>query len=237
MQRYFGEIKNNHVILSKDDIFHIKKVMRARVNDEIEVVSSSKTYLVKIASLEPIEFEIIKEIIEDNEIANHLILAFAPLKGDHFDLVLQKATELGVKEIIVLNTSRTVKAINKEQFENKKDRYEKILKEASEQSKRSLIPSIRYLDFKDLNQIDADIKMIAYEEVKGNTSSFIDIINTIKPNDQVVILIGPEGGFSVEEVNFANSLNYKCVSLGKRILRAETASFYALSVLGAFLER
>ncbi len=237
MQRYFGSLINNNVSLSKEDFFHISKVMRMKVGDEFEFVSDNKIYLVKITSFTPFETKIIEEIKEDHELKNKLILAFAPLKGDHFDLVLQKATELGVYEIIILNTERTVKVISKDQFESKKDRYLKILKEASEQSKRSVIPSLNCLNLTELNKVNASIKLLAYEKEAGDTSSFYTKLNKVSPNDSIIIVIGPEGGFSEKEVTYLNSIGYDNISLGKRILRAETASMYALSVIGSFLEK
>ena len=237
MQRYFGSLINNNVSLSKEDFFHISKVMRMKVGDEFEFVSDNKVYLVQITSFTPFETKIIEEIKEDHELKNKLILAFAPLKGDHFDLVLQKATELGAHEIIILNTERTVKVISKDQFESKKDRYLKILKEASEQSKRSMIPTLNCLNLTELNKVNASLKLLAYEKEAGDTSSFYGELNKVSPTDSIIIVIGPEGGFSEKEVTYLNSIGYDNISLGKRILRAETASMYALSVIGSYLEK
>lgn len=237
MQRYFGSLINNNVSLSKEDFFHISKVMRMKVGDEFEFVSNNKVYLVQITSFTPFETRIIEEIKEDHELKNKLILAFAPLKGDHFDLVLQKATELGAHEIIILNTERTVKVISKDQFESKKDRYLKILKEASEQSKRSMIPTLNCLNLTELNKVNASLKLLAYEKEAGDTSSFYGELNKVSPTDSIIIVIGPEGGFSEKEVTYLNSIGYDNISLGKRILRAETASMYALSVIGSYLEK
>lgn len=237
MQRYFGNIINNKAILTDGDIFHISTVMRMKVGDEFEFVSDSKVYLAQVTSFNPFNAQIVKEINENHELKNKVTLAFAPLKGDHFDLVLQKATELGVDSIVIMNTSRTVKVLDKETFVHKKDRYLKILKEASEQSKRNKIPSLDCMSINDLGRLNATIKLVAYEEMAGDTSSFINELNKIKENDSIIIAIGPEGGFSEKEVSFLNSLGYVNISLGKRILRAETASMYALSVIGAYLEK
>ena len=93
------------------------------------------------------------------------------------------------------------------------------------------------MSINDLSRLNATIKLVAYEEMAGDTSSFINELNKIKENDSIIIAIGPEGGFSEKEVSFLNSLGYVNISLGKRILRAETASIYALSVIGAYLEK
>mgnify|MGYP003294619135 FL=1 len=239
MQRYFGQIITNQVLLGDDDIFHLTKVMRARVGDEIEVVSNEKVFLCKVSKLKPhIEIDAIKQIKENHELKNHVILVAALIKGEKMDFVLQKATELGVGEIILLQTERTIVKIKPAEKDLKLERYRRILKEAAEQCKRTRIPLLyRVIDMNSLKDIDAQVKMIAYEEESGATESFNSIIRSIKDKQKVAIVIGPEGGFSEKEVDSAVAAGYKRVSLGKRILRAETASFYALSVISNHLER
>ena len=239
MQRYFGQIITNQVLLGDDDIFHLTKVMRARVGDEIEVVSNEKVFLCKVSQLKPhIEIDVVKQIKENHELKNHVILIAALIKGEKMDFVLQKATELGVGEIVLLQTERTIVKIKPAEKDLKLERYRRILKEAAEQCKRTKIPMLyRVIDMKQLGDVDAQVKMIAYEEESGATESFNSIIRSIKDKQKVAIVVGPEGGFSEHEVDMAVAAGYKRVSLGKRILRAETASFYALSVISNHLER
>jgi len=239
MQRYFGQIITNQVLLGDDDIFHLTKVMRARPGDEIEVVSNEKVFLCKVTQLKPhIEIDVVKPIKENHELKNHVILIAALIKGEKMDFVLQKATELGVGEIILLQTERTIVKIKPAEKDLKLERYRRILKEAAEQCKRTRIPMLyRVIDLKGLKNVDAQVKMIAYEEESGATESFNSIIRSIKDKQKVAIIVGPEGGFSKDEVELAVADGYKPVSLGKRILRAETASFYALSVISNHLER
>ena len=159
----------------------------------------------------------------------------ALVKGEKMDLVLQKATELGVSEIVLLETERTIAKIKDE---SKLGRFRKILKEAAEQSKRTRIPTLnKVLTINKLNEIKADVKLIAYKGEQGSSKSFNDELKALKPGKSVAIMIGPEGGFSEKEVQEANKLGFTSVGLGKRILRAETASFYALSVISNFVER
>ena len=232
MQRYFGNIIQKQVILADDDIFHLTKVMRARVGDQIEVVSSEKVFLCQVNKLKPLEIDVVSPIKENHELKAQVILVAALIKGEKFDFLLQKATELGVGEIVLLQTERTVVKIKPAEKELKLERYRRILKEAAEQCKRTKIPQLyRVLTIDQLDSVSANVKMIAYEGVNGNTSSFNSIVRSIKEKDKVAIMIGPEGGFSEKEVG------YKTVSLGQRILRAETASFYALSVIANHLER
>lgn len=237
MQRYFGKLLGKNVILSDDDFFHISKVMRAKVGDNIEVVCDKKPYLCKIESFKPFKVLTLKQLKEVRELPNKIILVCAVLKGEKMDLVLQKATELGVTEIVLLSTERTV--VKTDEFSRKKfERFERIVKEASEQSHRTSIPVInRLIHLNELNKINANIKLIPYELKAGSTKSFWTEMKKIKSNDTIAIVIGPEGGFAEYEVDLAIEKGFVPISLGRRILRAETAVFYALSVLSNYLEK
>ena len=237
MQRYFANIYSGEVALSKDDAFHLEKVMRARAKDKIEVVSDEKVYLCEVASLKPLSVKVKSTIEENNELRCHVILVAALLKGDHTDLIVQKATELGASEIVLLSTERTIVKIKDKEREHKLNRYRLIAKEAAEQSKRLIIPTVRFLKFSELDEINAKLKLIAYEGMQGLVDKYASTIEKIKSKESIAILIGPEGGFSKGEVDTACYYGYKKISLGKRILRAETACFYALSVISNILEK
>ena len=238
MQRYFGKIIGRQVLLEDSDIFHLTRVMRAKSGEQIEVVNEGVVYLAQINRLKPLEIDVVKRLKENNELPNNVILIVALLKGEKMDLVLQKATELGVSEVVLLKTERTIVKFKKDEKEVKFERYNKILKEAAEQCRRSVIPHLfRLIDLEHLHDVDADIKMIAYEEEAGPTNSFNKVVESIKPEKKIAILIGPEGGFAEHEVELAMHHGYKKVSLGKRILRAETAALYALSVIANHLEK
>jgi len=237
MQRYFGEIVSGRAILSEGDVFHLTKVMRCQVGTEIQVVSDYRAFLAKVCSVKPLIIKVGKALIESRELKSDVILAIATLKGEKLDFVLQKATELGVHEIVLLDTSRTVAKFKARDIENKLTRYRRILKEASEQSMRTRIPLISgALDFKDIGTIRAHHKLIAYEELSGATASFNRAMQKIEDGQRVAVIIGPEGGFTPEEIDIAKAGGFKCVSLGRRILRAETAAIYALSVIANHLE-
>lgn len=238
MQRYFGRIVDKHVILEEDDIFHITKVMRCKIGDKIEVVSDGRLYEAEIKGIKPVVIDVVGLIKEDHELPNQIILICALLKGDKLDYVIQKATELGVSEIVFALTHRTIVKVRKLDKDFKFERYRRIAKEASEQSKRLRIPTInRIVTLDRIKEVKADIKLVAYENVSGTTKSFLEGIKSLEKGKKLAILIGPEGGFENDEIAFLEDLGYKCVSLGKRILRAETASIYALSVIGSYLER
>lgn len=237
MQRYFGRKMHQHLLLEEDDIHHLLKVMRARKGDQIEVVADEKVYLSQIESIKPLSIVSLKEIKENNELPNYVILVASLLKGDKMDYVLQKATELGVNEVVLLVSERTIIHLKQKQNDLRLGRYQRILKEAAEQSKRRRIPYIQnIISFERIDEIDADLKLIAYEGSSGSTSLLNKKIDSLKNGKRIAIIIGPEGGFSVDEVNYARHHGFAPVGLGKRILRAETASIYALSVIANRLE-
>ena len=199
MQRYFASLLDSeHIQLTKDDEHHLLHVMRMKKDDEIEAVANDKLYLCKIKSVNPLDIYIVHELKSDVELPVDVTLLFALTKGDKIDLVVQKATELGVKNIALIQSERTVV-----KYDNKDKAF-------------------------------SDLNYIAYEKEAGDTKeAFADVTK----NKSISILVGPEGGFSEEEVNNLVKQGFIRTSLGKRILRAETAAIYALSVLGYLLEK
>ena len=122
MQRYFGNIQDGFAYLSEDDQFHVVKVMRGKVNDQIEVVSDEKLFLCDIISLKPLKIRVGKEISTNVELTNDVVLIVSLLKGEKMDLVIQKATELGVEEIVLLKAERSTAKIKKVEEEVKLNR-------------------------------------------------------------------------------------------------------------------
>lgn len=238
MQRYFGKVYGKQVLLDDQDKFHVVKVMRSRVGDQIEVVSEGIVYLCEISSIKPLEIYVKERLEENNELKNDVVLIVSLLKGDHMDLVIQKATELGVEEIVLLCSERSIAKIRAVEKDFKLERYRKIVKEAAEQSKRTRLPLIyQVIKIDDLDDIHADVKFIAYEGAKGNTSEFCSMLSKVKSHERIAVMIGPEGGFTPLEVDIACEHGYHKISLGRRILRAETAAIYALSVIANQLEK
>ena len=238
MQRYFGKIILDDGILSDDDVFHLTKVMRARVGDSVELVCDEKVYLATVTCLKPLKLRIMHRIDEDNELKCKVILIVSLLKGEKMDFVIQKATELGASEIVLLQSERSIAKIKRDDKESKFVRFSKIAKEASEQSKRLVIPDIyRLIDFENLEDIEADVKMVAYEGVSGKTTSLYQELAKVKKGSTIALLVCPEGGFSEKEVSTAVNCGFATVSFGKRILRAETACLYGLSVVSSYLEK
>ena len=237
MQRYFANIdKDFNVCFSKEDEHHILHVMRMKVADEIEVVDNQKVYLCRIDKTNPLEVSLIHEIANDVEIKEDITLLFALTKGDKTDLVLQKATELGVKKVALITSERTVVSYDNKDIDKKITRFSKIMKEASEQSHRVVVPELLGIfNLKNLpKEVFSDINYVAYEKDASKTNEMFEGLTKGK---SISILVGPEGGFSTQEIDNLTKQGFIRTSLGKRILRAETAAIYALSVLGYLLER
>lgn len=237
MQRYFTSFKDEkNITISNDDIFHIVKVMRMKINDQFEINNDGDIYLAQINSLIPFSFKILKKIDENHELKTKITLLYCLPKGDKIDLVLQKATELGVNQIVLVNSSRCIAKINDENKKKKLVRFNKIIKEATEQCKRNNLPALKdVIKFNEISNYQSDLNLIAYENSKMSNQELKDILRNFKGNT-VTILIGAEGGFSKEEVEYALKNNFISISLGNRILRSETSVFNLLSILGYELE-
>ena len=238
MQRYFAKLENNKIILNDGDIHHILHVMRMKENEEIEVVIDSRLYVVIIVKTNPLELKINYEIPSDSEIDQDVTLFYVLAKGEKNDLVVQKATELGVKRIVLLTSERCIIKWDGKEVAKKLERLNKIAKEASEQSHRLVIPEI--LGVYHINDIPKELlaktNLFAYEKEAGKTTTMYEALNENKGD--VSILVGPEGGFSEKEADMVVSkYGFIPVSLGKRILRSETAAIYALSVISYTLEK
>ena len=236
MQRYFAQIdKNFNVCFSKEDEHHVLHVMRMKKGDEIEVVDKQKVFLCRLDNTNPLTISVIHEIDNDVEISEDVTLLFALTKGDKIDLVLQKATELGVKKVALIESERTVVKYESKDLEKKCLRFRKITKEASEQSHRLIVPEfLGVFNLKKLpKEVMSDINYVAYEKDANKVN---EAFEGLRKGKSVSILIGPEGGFSEQEINNLVDQGFIRTSLGKRILRAETAAIYALSVLGYLLE-
>ena len=236
MQRYFATNIDGNIVLSKDDIFHITKVMRAKKGDHFEVNDNSKVYLCEVTDLAPFSFEIISENTENHELDGFIRLLYCLPKGEKTDLVIQKSVELGVNEIVLINSERSVAKITNDKKEKKIERFNKIIKEASEQSKRSKLTKLTdVINFDEIGNYKADVNLIAYEKSALNLDEVKSLLGDIK-GKSVNVIVGAEGGISEKELSIALANDYKVISLGKRILRSETACFYILSLLSFYMD-
>lgn len=236
MQRYFVKKENEQILFLEQDIFHITKVMRNKIGDHIEVVINNEAYMATITSFNPFNIEINEPILKEVELKNDVTLFFPLTKSDKIELVIQKASELGASRLVFFNCKRSIIKLDQAQFEKKKSRYLAIAKEASEQCHRNKIISIEgIIDFKDIPNYSSTKNLVAYELLAGNTSSLYEEIKDL--DSSISLLVGPEGGLEEKEVEYLLNNNFKSVSLGKRILRCETAAIYFLSVVSFILEK
>lgn len=238
MQRYFLHGNLTNYFFEQEDIFHIQKVMKMRVGEHVEVVINSKAYEAKIETLNPFSISIINEITFDSEIENHVTLYYCLVKGDKLDFVIQKAVELGVKEIVLVQSKYCVTKYDKKEIKKKIERFCGIIKSACRQSHRLSIPNLsKIININDITkEMLNDINFIAYEKEAGGTQNTKKYFESISSKQSVSLLVGPEGGFSEEEVEKMNNIGFINVSLGKRILRSETAAISILSNLMFILE-
>lgn len=229
MQRYFVKEKNNYnFILEPSDVHHIKKVMRYQNNDKIEIVYEKKVYLCNIDNIDTLSLSIVDSYEEDRESNINLTIAVALVQEQKFDLILQKLTELGVTEIIPVKTERSIVKIDTNREEKKKLRWQNICKEASEQSHRVTIPKIHdIMTMKELLNNKKELNLIC--SLNDKTKPLENYLNSEINN--ILFIIGPEGGFSNKEEEFLLENGFEATTLGKRVLRVETAAIYVASII------
>ena len=237
MQHYFGTIAGDNAIIDGKQLHHMINVRRTSIGERIEVSDGSDAYLCVVESLEPLLVRVISKIEQKREIDIDLTIAFALLKGDHNDLIVLKGTELGVGKFIPFLSERSI-VIPKEETDNRLLRLRKKAEEGAMQCRREVIPDVaEYARFEDILKMKADHKLLAYEGMAGVSDDLWNFASKIEKRQNVLVVIGPEGGFTHEEARLALDYDFELVSLGRRILRAETAAIYAASILSAAAER
>ena len=222
------------IMLSSDQEHHAKNVLRLH-NEIVRVVSNEGGYFGN-GYVEENHFLIhIKEKdVSQKELPKDVTLAIALIRREKLELVLQKATELGVKTIIPFISSRCVVQEKKEKSSRQLERWNKIVKEASAQCKRNVIPIIKDIQsIEEICRYTVPFKFIANSDLEKPSPLLEDVLKS----EETLIVIGPEGGFSTKEIALFETNQFTSVSLGNRILRAETACLYALSVIASFQER
>lgn len=237
------EQKNKeYAVITGSDVNHIKNVLRMTSGEK--VLLSDGTGQDFVSEIEEIQSEAIRLRILSEEAGSHELPAKLYLfqglpKSDKMELIIQKAVELGVYEIIPLQTKRAVVRLDEKKEQNKLKRWRQIAESAAKQSKRSIIPNITQV--KTLKEAlayaaDFDYNVIPYE-CAVNMKETREYIRKCKNGRSIGIFIGPEGGFEETEVLLAKEQGAFPVTLGKRILRTETAGIAVLSVLMFELER
>ena len=232
MQRFFIDKKVDNFFIAHNQVaFQMVKVLRYKPGQKIEVVYKKEPFLCEIdkISTQEVQVKILSQITETREPSIVVDLYISLLKKDKFEMAIQKATELGVSNIIPVITSRTIIKIAQKSIDKKISRWKSILKEASEQCRRTIIPYIASPI--NINQISQqnDLSLVCYEDEKHSN----DIKKVLKnfQGEKISLFIGPEGGISLEEIQKLKEKGFKSISLGKRILRAETATIFAISTI------
>lgn len=230
MQRYFAkDFIDDKPVLYDSDIKHIIKVMRLVSGDYFEVVYDKVVYHCKIENTIPFSY-IIESTSNEEDKTIGLTVAVGLVQEQKMDLILQKLTELGVETIIPLKTERSIVKLDDIRFAKKLVRWQMICKEASEQSFRNVIPNItNVMTIDDLKNIDIDTKLVCSTKEKDNIIN--KYVDNLRKDDNIIFVIGPEGGLSANEEDKLNSYGYKSISLGNRILRVETATFFVASII------
>lgn len=236
-----GQIEGNVIHITGSDVNHIKNVLRMRLNEEMVVSDGQgKDYRCYIEELG--EWEVLAHVIyaqeADAELPGKIYLFQGLPKGDKMELIIQKAVELGAHQIIPVATSRSVVRLDAKKAEKKTARWQQIAEGAAKQSGRAYIPQVGPVcSYREaLTQAEGcDVRLIPYE-MASNMEKTKNIIGAVRPGQSVAVFIGPEGGFSEEEISMAEEAGLKPITLGRRILRTETAGLALLSVLMFHME-
>lgn len=239
MDRFFVEknninLENNTCIIEGEDVKHISKVLRCKVGEELEVCDNDNNeYICEITDIDKnaVTLDILEKIDIKRESDLKVKLYQGLPKGPKMEVILQKLTEVGVDEIILVQTKRSVAKVDDKKEDKKIERWERIIYEAAKQSKRGKIPRLRgILSFKEaLEEMENnDFNIIPYEDER--TKSIKKAIKGVKINN-IGIFVGPEGGFDDTEIQSVENIGGQSVSLGPRILRTETASIVASSIV------
>ena len=236
---------NKSVIISGEDVNHIKNVLRLSVGDSITVSDgSSRDYECVISQIDD---EVIADRVDIHDCNAELPVKIRLFQGvpkaDKLEFVIQKAVELGAVEIIPVMMERTVVKLEEKKKDKKLERYRKIAEAAAKQSRRGIIPEIgEYMSYKAAIESLYDnsginrLVLVPYENAEGMEFTR-SILSKAASYDEIDIFIGPEGGFADSEIQIAEEKGAVIISLGNRILRTETAGMTILSILGFILDK
>ncbi|MCI9138354.1 16S rRNA (uracil(1498)-N(3))-methyltransferase [bacterium 1XD42-8] len=246
MHQFFvgpNQIEDDTAIILGKDVNHIKNVLRMKIGEEIRILNGrdDKEFCCQIEKMEEEQVLCKIRFVKQGglELPAQVFLFQGLPKGDKMDLIVQKSVELGVTEIIPVATKRSIVKLDEKKAGRKEERWNKISEAAAKQSRRQHIPKVRsVMEWQEaLNYAkEFEVKLIPYElssgmeETKGQ-------IESIAPGQRVGIFIGPEGGFEEEEINLAKEGGAIPITLGKRILRTETAGFTILAWIMYHLEK
>lgn len=243
MYHFFVEekqVNGENAYISGSDVNHIVNVLRMKIGEELLIsVKGDWDYLCKIEEIENDRVNLkVLESMEQRELPIKLTLLQGIPKSDKLEMIIQKAIELGVSNIIPVKTNRVVVKIDEKKTQAKVNRWNAIAESAAKQSKRSIIPKVLKPQTID-NALeivkDYGVKLLPYENADGIKKTK-DILNSLDSKNNIAVFIGPEGGFEEAEVKKSTDSGFEVITLGKRILRTETAGLALLSNIMIRLE-
>lgn len=245
MQHFFvtpSQVKEGQICIEGSDVNHMKNVLRMRSGEELMVSDGdNQKYRCVIERYE--EDQAILGIIEgmqvDTELPSKIYLFQGLPKQDKMELIVQKAVELGVYQVIPVHTRRSVVRLDAKKAAKKVERWQEIARSAAKQAGRGYIPEVAsVMSYEEALECarKLDVVLIPYE-LCVDMEETKKIMEAVRPGQSVAVFIGPEGGFEKEEVQRAMECEAKAITLGRRILRTETAGLTALSVLMFHLEQ
>jgi len=229
MQQYFGVSRNKETInLNNNDLNHIKNVMRMHENDKIIVVYDDKSYICSL-NKDLLSADIL-EVFKENKKASNIKIYVPLLNEEKMSFILQHGTELGVTEFVVVMYSHCKYKLNKKDFDKKLIRWNKILKEASEQSYRIDKPLLeKIIDVKEIEPSENVNIMCTLD--KSNVKLISSVLTHDNCNDTISLVFGPEGGLSKEEEKYLTDKGFLRTSLGRDVLRTETVPLMIASII------
>jgi 16S rRNA (uracil1498-N3)-methyltransferase len=227
-------------VIEGKDYNHIKNVLRMKEGEKLLVSCDGKSDLCEIVSIdnESVNLRIISENFNDTELPIEITLFQGLPKSDKFELIIQKTVELGVKDIYPVEMKNCVVKLDEKKKDSKVARWQSISEAAAKQSKRNVIPKINNVtNIKKLSELinDYDLLLVPYENEDGMKAT-LKVLKEIKEGMKIGIVSGPEGGFDAKEIEYLTDLGAVTISLGRRILRTETAAITAVGTVMMYAE-
>ena len=244
MHRFFaepGQIGEKEIVITGADVNHIRNVLRMRADEEVLIADGQGAeYRCKLTELgeNEVRAQILWKLDGNAELASAITLFQGLPKSDKMDLIVQKCVELGVDRIVPVSTKRAVVKLDAKKEQIRLKRWNTISESAAKQSGRGVIPEVSgVMSFgKALEEAKKlDVLLIPYERAEHMTETR-RVMGEIRPGQSVGIFIGPEGGFEESEVEEAVAAGAQAITLGKRILRTETAGLAVMAMLSYLLE-
>ena len=233
-RRFFvDEVRNGQAHIEGDDAKHLTKVLRVEVGQRFEISDNRNVYLAEVATAHKgeVEFRTLEKLPSEPERVR-ITLCAALIKFDHFEWMIEKATELGVSEIVPVIATRTERGLDRA-AEKRVERWRRIALEASQQSRRAFLPEVQdAVSFSEALKLQAGHRYVL-DEVPGGQDLLSSLPAQRRADDSVALLIGPEGGWTDSERTAFVAAEWTRVTVGPLVLRAETAAMASLSIVGA----